>query len=193
MRGVVTFLLLFVGLGLTLSVSAQTYTLKSFDMKVSGTSNLHDWTMKASGAKVNAAFTLKANSPLVIASLNTLDFSIPVKGLKSEHDLMDSRAYSTLKEEKYPSISFKMTSADITPQAGNKYAIKATGSLTIAGVAKEVVLNTVGILNADKSISVTGSQKIKFSNWNVKAPSFMLGALKVGDEVTVDYSLKLAD
>jgi hypothetical protein len=45
-------------------------------------------------------------------------------------------------------------------------------------------------MNADKSITVTGKEKIKLSDWQIKAPSFMFGAMKVGNEVTVNFNLR---
>lgn len=168
------------------TVSAQTFVVKSYDMKISGTSNMHDWKMKAKDASINAVWNLQAGK---IADLSGLEFSMPVKGLKSESDLMDSRTYSTLKADKHQKINFKLVSADVTQQGG-QYLIKATGNLTIAGVTKSVVLMANGVMNSDKLITVTGSKKIKMSEWQIKPPSFMFGAMKVGDEVTIDFNLK---
>ena len=168
------------------TVSAQTFVVKSYDMKISGTSNMHDWKMKAKDVNVNAVWNLQAGK---IADLSGLEFTMPVKGLKSESDLMDSRTYSTLKADKFQKINFKLVSADVTQQGG-QYLIKATGNLTIAGVTKSVVLMANGVMNNDKLITVTGSKKIKMSEWQIKPPSFMFGAMKVGDEVTIDFNLK---
>jgi len=63
--------------------------------------------------------------------------------------------------------------------------------LTIAGVTKQVTLQGKITENADGSATITGSRKIKMSEFGITPPSFMLGALKVGDEVTVEYTLKL--
>jgi polyisoprenoid-binding protein YceI len=83
-----------------------------------------------------------------------------------------------------------LSSAVVTPQANNQYLVKAIGSLTISGVTKPVTLVVNGVVNPDKTITITSSQKIKMSEFRVKPPSFMLGALKVGDHVTVEYNLK---
>jgi hypothetical protein len=37
---------------------------------------------------------------------------------------------------------------------------------------------------------ISGSKKIRMTEFGVKPPSFMLGALKVGDEVTVEYTAR---
>lgn len=170
-------------------VSAQSNGVRSSDIKVAGTSNLHDWKMKAQSTSVSAKFDLKPGTNQ-LTDISALSFSMPVKGLKSDENLMDTRAYSTLKADKHDKITFNMSSAVITPQANNQYLVKATGNLTISGVTKPVTLVANGIVNADKTITITGAQKIKMSEFGVKPPTFMLGALKVGDQVTVEYNLK---
>jgi polyisoprenoid-binding protein YceI len=170
-------------------VNAQSNGVRSSDIKVTGTSNLHDWKMKAQSTSLNAKFDLKPGTNQ-LSDISALSFSMPVKGLKSDENLMDTRAYSTLKADKHDKITFNMSSAVVTPQANNQYLVKATGNLTISGVTKPVTLVANGVVNADKTITITGAQKIKMSEFGVKPPSFMLGALKVGDQVTVEYNLK---
>jgi hypothetical protein len=161
----------------------------TFEIVVKGTSNLHDWSMKASGGTMEANFNLGTNMNS-LAGISKLVFNLPISNLKSGESLMDSRAYKTLKADKYKNITFVLTSSQLSPLQGNKVAIKADGYLTISGVSKQVTLTATGQLNADKSISLSGSKKIKMSEYNIEAPSFMLGALRTGDDLTIDYSVK---
>lgn len=174
-------------------LQAQTaFNTKAFnsEVKVLGTSNLHDWTMKGSGLTCEAQFTVNAASILQLLSLNGLTFSIPVNNLKSSEGLLNTRAYKALNAEKYTHINFKLAAAAITPQGNNKYQIRATGMLTISGQSREVTLVANSSIQPDRTVIVTGSKKIKMSEFGIKPPSFMLGALKTGDEVTIDFSLK---
>jgi polyisoprenoid-binding protein YceI len=185
---ILTVVLGIVALISSLYVNAQN-GVRSSDIKVLGTSNLHDWKMKAQSTSLSAKFDLKPGTNQ-LTELSALSFTMPVKGLKSDESLMDSRAYSTLKADKYEKIAFNMSSAVVTPGANNQYVVKATGNLTISGVTKPVTLVANGVVNPDKTITITGAQKIKMSEFGVKPPTFMLGALKVGDVVTVEYNLK---
>jgi polyisoprenoid-binding protein YceI len=193
-RGLCLAIIITIGTLTSSNLLAQTtYNTKianNSEVKVLGTSNLHDWTMKVKGVTCDAQFTVKPGSSVQLLDINSLSFSMPVKNLKSDEDLMDTRAYKALKAEKYTLILFKLVSAEITPQQNNQYQIKATGNLTISGVSREVTLLANGFINADKSISVTGAKKIKMSDFNVTPPSFMLGALRTGDEVNIQFSLK---
>ncbi len=166
------------------SVQAQTYkAIAGSSIKVLGTSNLHDWEMVAQSFTGEAQLVLKGTQ---VQDISSFSFSLPVKNLKAKEDLMNSRAYKAMKADKFPAISFKLGSAEVAASA-----VKATGALTIAGVTKQVALQGKITENADGSVTIAGSRKIKISEFGITPPTFMLGALKVGDEVTVEYSLKL--
>lgn len=100
---------------------------------------------------------------------------------------MDTRAYKALKAAEFSKITFKLKDASVLPQQ----KISATGSLTIGGVTNEVVIVTSYIINSDQSITCKGSKAIKMSDHKIKAPSIMMGALKTGNDVTIELVLKL--
>ena len=155
------------------------------DMTLYGSSTLHNWTMDAHTFAVSAQFTIADNQ---LTALNALMVVLPVHNLKSDHSSMDDNAYDALKADKYKDIVFKLTSATVTPH-GSQYQIAASGNLTIAGATKAVTLNTTAVLNADGSISCSGTLPLKLSEFNIDRPSFMLGTMKVGDGLTLNYSL----
>lgn len=152
-----------------------------------GTSTLHSWEMAAHSFTATGEFTVSPDNTL--AALNSLTVDLPVKNLKSESSSMDNNAYDAIHADKYKDITFRLTSADITSQGGNKYAIAAHGNLTISGTSKPVTLNANGVLNADGSLSVSGTANITLSQFNIDRPSFMFGAMKVGDALKFNYSL----
>ena len=153
-------------------------------LKVNGTSNIHDWTMNATGFTCEGNVVLKGGQ---LEDISALSFTLPVANLKGKEDLLNTRAHKALKAEQYNKITFKLTNATVVPQ---QKIIKAAGNLTIAGVTKPIVLQTNYAVNGDE-ITFKGSEAIKMSDFNIKAPSFMMGALKVADAVTIDITLKL--
>lgn len=153
-------------------------------IKVSGTSNLHDWTMLATVFSSEGNFILKGDQLVDITALNV---TIPVKNLKSKESLMDSRAYKALKAEQFGNITFKLTGATVNAQ---QKLIKASGNLTISGVTNSINLQANYVLTGNE-ITCKVSQVVKMSDYKMKAPSFMLGALKTGDELKIDIILKM--
>jgi len=151
---------------------------------VNGTSNLHDWSMTATNLSCEGTFTVKDDQ---LQDITALNFTLPVQNLKSKEALMDSRAYKALKAEQFNKVTFKLSDATVVPQ---QKVIKANGNLTIAGVTKQVALQTNYTINGNDLIC-KGTKVIKMSDFNIKAPSFMMGALKTGDEVSIEIVLKL--
>jgi hypothetical protein len=176
----------------TFATNAQTVRKNSaFIVKVNGSSNLHDWTMEAKSGNIEASLNLASNVTY-LAGIQSLTFTLPVKNLKStEGSTMDNRAYDALKADKNPNITFALlTATPVSPQA-NKSQYKVTGNLTIAGVTKPIEMLASSTKNADGSVIITGEQQLKFTQFGLKPPSFMFGALKVTDNLKISYTVRL--
>lgn len=173
------------GIGITQNSQAQTLykATAGSSLAVNGTSNIHDWKMEVKSIPAEVVLEVEGTQVTDIKSLN---FTLPVKNLKGKEDLLNSRAYKAMKEDAHKNISFKMTSGSVSQNI-----IKVNGNLTIAGVTKPVTLQAKAIVNADGTVTCIGSRKLKMSDHGIAPPSFMLGALKVADDITIDFNLKL--
>jgi polyisoprenoid-binding protein YceI len=171
-----------------LASNAQTYTGSNVDLTISGTSTLHNWDMKSVKAECTATFTTTGGR---IASLTALTFSTPAVALKSDHTSMDNNAYKALKTDKNPAISYTMTSATITPADGDAVNVKVQGKLSIAGTTKDQELIATVKPNSDNTLAVSGSRTISMKDFNMQPPTFMMGAIKTGNDVTLTFHLTL--
>lgn len=156
---------------------------------IEGTSNIHDWDMKSEKGTCSGVFDV--NNTGAITGLSALTFSVPAESLKSEHSGMDKNSYKALNTSKFASISFTAGQATIRPAGNSGHILTTNGKLTIAGVTKDVTLTATGVVNADKSISYTGSYQLKMTDYNVEPPSLMLGAIKTGNSIVVKFNLVL--
>ena len=156
-------------------------------MVLSGTSTLHDWTMTTKTFTGNALFVLKPGND--ISGLQSLDFSLPVLQLKGDKKALNKNAYKALKTDQYKNITFKMESAKVVGQKDFKFELRATGSLTISGVTREVTIDLYCMPNKNGSITCTGRYKIKMSDYKVEPPSFMGGMMTTGDDLTLDFTM----
>ncbi len=162
---------------------------KDVNMKLSGTSTLHNWVMKAQNTTGVAQFGFKGTGDTQLNSLKSLTFSLIVTDLKSGEKGLDKNAYKALKSDQYKDIDYKLTSAVIMPESEGKYLIKTQGNLSIAGVTKDVAMDVYAVINKDGSITCTGSDKLLMTDYKVKPPKFMLGAMKTGDAITLNYTI----
>jgi hypothetical protein len=174
------------------SLQAQdAYRLADPDIKILGTSNLHNWSMEAKDLSCSAKFTFGPAAGNPPTALTSFDLTIPVHNLKSGESSMDSRAYTAMKADKFAAITYASASTVILPGKNGQFQIRSTGNLTIAGTTQLVVVTADCQSNPDGSITCSGSQQIKMTDYQIKPPSFMLGALKTGDALTINFSLTL--
>ncbi|HMQ05717.1 MAG TPA: YceI family protein [Saprospiraceae bacterium] len=158
-------------------------------MILAGTSTLHDWEMRSTSATCEASFVLSSSGNL--ERLNTLTFSTPVKSLKSGKGGMDKNAYKALNAEEYSLIKATLKSAEISPINERTYNVDCIINLTIAGSTQETPLKTTAVINADQTISVQGQKVISMRDYGVDPPSFMLGTVRTGNDVTLTFNIKL--
>jgi polyisoprenoid-binding protein YceI len=170
--------------------SAQVrYSGTATTLLVSGTSTLHDWTMKSAKADCTATFDVDATGQ--ITAIHALNFTTPVQSLKSDHTSMDNNAYKALKTEKAPVITYTLVSGTTAPGATGAATVTCNGKLTIAGATRDAQLIATCKQNADNTISVTGTEKISMKDFSIDPPTFMLGTIKTGNDITLSFTLIL--
>lgn len=156
----------------------------SYDITLLGNSNIHKWTMKSHGSNLEANFNLDPSTKQ-LEGIQPLTFNMPVKSLKSDENLLNSRAYDALKADKFPNIVFKLLSA--TP-SGSQMTLK--GQLTISGNTRDITLVANSQKAADGSYILSGTKNIKFSEFGLSAPKYMMGVMKVYDDLTINYNVR---
>ena len=145
--------------------------------------------MESSQGKASATITINPAGQL--AALTNLSFVMNVQTLKSGKGAMDDNTYKAMKEKQYPTLQYVAPAATVKSTGGNAYSLSTNGKLTIAGTTRDIVLNANATVNADKSITVTGSYAFQMTEFNVTPPSIMFGTIKVGPPITVKFSLTL--
>jgi hypothetical protein len=173
-------IVLFIQLSATLLVAQEKYNLGvTQELKVTGTSTLHDWEMTSEGARGEALIELNGSQ---IGKIEDLKVDFPVNSLKSGNSRMDRTAYASIDADKHTHVRFVMTHVrSITANS-----IVAEGNLTIAGTTRPVTLQTSYQVK-DGAVQFSGSEKITFSQFDVDAPTALLGTVKTGDELEISF------
>jgi polyisoprenoid-binding protein YceI len=171
------------------AVSGQAYTKYSVDrndIRIKGTSNLHHWEMVAEKVKGNMDADVKNN---MIVSINSLTLSVDANSITSGKTIMDNKTYKALKSELYPVIQFTLSEiSDIKP--GDKgQLITAQGILSVAGIKKNIPVKSTGRLGNEGSMIFTGSKSLKMSDFKIDPPTALLGTLKTGDIVNIEFDV----
>jgi polyisoprenoid-binding protein YceI len=171
-------------------VKAQFYHAKSYKMNIQGTSSYHDWTSNVNNISFQGEFLI-ANG--TIEKIKNATVLVLTKSIQSEQhsNLMDDRTHNTLKADKYPSITYEFISIKSVHKELSKTNMVIHGTLTLAGTSKvtDLLLNIT--TNESGEVVISGTKKIKMSEYGIKPPVFMLGLLRVGEEVTINYEVVL--
>lgn len=150
---------------------------------VFGTSNVHDWTVEAKTMNGSANYTLEAN---VLKAIPKLNFSVEVEQLKSGKKGMDENTYKALKSKSFKTIDYALVKVNSITASGTNYTIETSGDLTIAGVIKRVNITFTGTVSG-KKLTLSGKHKIDMTIFNVEPPKALMGTIKTGKEVVVDF------
>jgi polyisoprenoid-binding protein YceI len=137
----------------------------------------------------NAQFNFNPKLLTQLVSLGSLTFSLPVLNLKSGEKKLDNNAHKALKTDRFKNISYKQKSSRVISGRNKSYLIKSQGDLTVAGVTKGIDMDVYCTVNPDASITCTGSEKMKMTDYQVAPPKFMAGAMKTGDNITLDFTI----
>jgi len=163
------------------------------EVKVDGTSNIHDWTVKGqiiSGSmEVSPDFEkdLKAVTPPP-----KVEVSIPVRSLKSGNGKMDEVMQEHMNFKQFKTITYQLTSLTPkgdpkTPNGPVEYTSK--GELTVSGVKKAIEFPvTIERVEGGK-LKIKGSSPVKMTDHSIKPPSpaLAMGLIKTGDDVKVTF------
>ncbi|MBL6446034.1 YceI family protein [Fulvivirga sp. 29W222] len=172
---------------ISIGVKGQTnYNLSSVKkLEVAGTSTLHDWTMPTETAEGTASIDIDDNT---LKSVSSLTVTMKGETLKSGKSGMDDNAYKALKTKKHPEITFKLKQVKSITKKSTYYLVDAVGTFTIAGESRTVNVQTKAYPTAT-TVTFTGSKDLKLTDFNIDPPTALLGTVKTGNEITINFNL----
>ncbi|MCF4100200.1 YceI family protein [Gillisia sp. M10.2A] len=182
-------LLLFTSLLTLVSVQqahAQSFNLSNSDsnMEIEGTSNLHDWEIKANDFQGKLAVEMAEGK---IIKINQLDFKVTAESLKSGKSGMDKNTYKALDTDHYKNIVFTLERVNkIDFSSTDKCKISCSGFLTITNTKQPVDLILDATIKGEK-IVLSGNKSLKMSNFKIDPPTALFGTITTGDLINVKF------
>jgi polyisoprenoid-binding protein YceI len=164
------------------------------ELSFQGTSTLHGFTCKTTRfqatVQVDGAYSETRLSQLH-RPLKTVEVVIPVKSLSCGNKGLEENMRKTLKADTYPDIRYELTTYEIpsTSVTDNGLTLKAVGKVTVAGKQNTIEMLVKAERLADGSAKATGTQPLQMTDFGIKPPVFMLGALKTGNKIVVSFTL----
>lgn len=187
MRYFRAFAILALTAAVSVSDTGEKFSAESSKVTVSGTSTAHDWTVE--GTVINGAVEITPalpDNPSDLARTRvSVTAEIPVVSLKSGKRAMDEVMYKALKSKDHPTIRFVLTG--IRPESGNSqsFRVKATGDLTVAGQTRRKSMTANVRRVSSSTLRISLSTTMKMTDFGIRPPTALLGAIRSGDTVTV--------
>lgn len=161
---------------------------------VEGTSTVRSF--KCTATEVDA--TVESHAPQAAAAVldgqkvvGTVELTVPAARLDCANGTMNEHMLKAIKAKEHPQIVFRLSSYELAPAGEGAVTVKLDGRLTLGGVEKPIAMQAKATAGANGALLVTGSQDVKLSDHGLKAPTLMMGTMKVGDTVKVRYELVL--
>ncbi|HMQ47397.1 MAG TPA: YceI family protein [Saprospiraceae bacterium] len=171
-------------------ISAQaSFKLVKYEMSISGTSTLHDWTSSVNEVSGSGALEFADGK---LKGISSLEITVPVKSIKStKGKVMDNKTYGALKSDEFPNIKFQLSKVLSITETKTGCTVKVNGYLTIAGTKKWVELTATGTYVGSNGIRFVGSKAINMKDYNMEPPTALMGTLHTGEEVTIAFSVTM--
>jgi polyisoprenoid-binding protein YceI len=162
-------------------------------VSIAGTSNIHEFSASTTDVKVTRLIMADGvggaavlNAAVNPGALEAFEIVVKAGTLTSPKDGLDKNMWKALKTAQHPDIVFTLTRLD-----GKPGALRAIGTLKIAGVEKEVAFDLKAAANAS-TITVIGDVPLLMTDYGITPPKAMLGMLKTDPRITVTFEVVLA-
>jgi hypothetical protein len=168
-------------------------------VRVDGTSNVHDWNVK--GISIGGQITFKAEvaadasakqlrEAIVAKPAATADVKIEVKNLESGKKDMDKKMYEAMNADRVPTIQYQLKELALMDDArADQQVFDAwtSGTLTINNVARDLKMPMRLTVVDAQHLRISGETALKMTDFKVKPPTALLGAIRSGDRIKVQF------
>jgi len=120
--------------------------------------------------------------------VKAIDVTVPVTAMKSGKDGLDKNMYKALIATKHPEIRYVLSDYEVSDGKAGDLAIDAKGKVTVAGVEQDVRISVSATREGD-TVRLKGSVPLLMTQFGIKPPTMMMGALKTANEVVIHFDL----
>ena len=119
--------------------------------------------------------------PGLTGGVQTATLTVPVKEFKCPNDEMTQHLMDAMKPEQHAEITYRLERYIV---AGGR--AEATGALTITGVTEPITL-PLTFTPAAGGLQIAGTTRLDMTRFRVDPPVVMLGLMKVGPQIRIEF------
>jgi hypothetical protein len=174
--------------------SSSPLKLVSSRVSLAGTSNIHAYTASSTAARLVRLQVVSGvlgpnvwDAIVKPGALEAFEIAIPAATLSSPKEGLDKNMHKALKVTEHPDITFRLSRLEAGEPSG---VMRGIGTLTIAGVAREVTL-AIKTQRMGSTLTITGEVTLLMTDFGIAPPKAMLGMLKTDPKVTITFETVL--
>lgn len=165
-----------------LPAQSPTAQQPNVDFTVSGTSTVRGWTCSAKGVMTVTPGTGSSQpAPGFARGVQTATVTVPVKAFSCPNEEMTQHLLEAMKADKFSEIVYRLERYEVT--GGQAHA---TGTMTILGVTQSISF-PVALKASAQGVQVEGNTRLDMTKFGVDPPVVMLGLLKVGPQIRIEF------
>lgn len=152
------------------------------DFTISGTSTIRGWTCTAKGTlAVQPGAGAGPAVPGFPNGVQSATLTVPVKNFTCPNAEMTEHLMQAMHPEKFAEIVYKIEKYEVVGDRA-----QASGTMTIHGTSQPFSL-PVTIKSAGSGVALDGSTRLEMTTYGVEPPVVMLGMLKVGPQIRIEF------
>ena len=173
-------------------------TVISGSLELDGDSSLHRYSAKTRDLRavvhVDDASHTSADleSNVRAGHVTSVELVARVNGLTSGDAALDRNMWKALKSDKFQAIRFVAERFEVRPPStsGASMDLAMRCKLSVAGVERTIVMS-VNAFRTEGGLRIVGSKDILMTDYGIKPPTMMLGAIKTANLVVVKFDVEL--
>lgn len=159
-------------------------------LKVDGTSNQSDWSVAADSLGGWMEFSTDSDG---VPFIQSVKLSVVVEEMSGgKGSIMDRLMLRTLKASEHGEITYELLEAEtnrVEGAAPDSFIIGTIGNLTIAGETHQIEMIVGVSMSEQGSIIFSGSHEMKMSDFGLKPPTALFGALHTKDDIVIFFEM----
>lgn len=164
-------------------------------LAIDGTSTVRSFTCKAKAVKARLT-PGEAGGGLapeqLAGALREVRLEVPAGQLDCANGTMNEHMLNALKAQENPTILFQMSGYEAGSAKDGQVPLRIRGELSMAGSTRPLELDARATPTPEGGLRVKGQYSLRMTDWGVRPPTLMLGAMKVGDTVVIRFDFTLA-
>lgn len=159
---------------------------------ISGTSTVRSFDCSAKTVRAQVASSAGAAAAVLAGqkAVTSVALTIPAAQLDCQNGTMNEHMLRALKASEHPEIAFRLATYEL---AGNGDPTRVTlrGTLVLGGAERTIEIRAEARDGGDGALRVSGEHVVRMSEFGLRAPTLMMGTMRVHDPVTVHFDLYL--